>query len=315
MKLQTIIPLKQVENQIHIDSQLLLVGSCFVENIGRKLIDFKFKSVVNPFGILFHPEVIARTFEYAVNNKKFTASDVLQVGETYVSFDAHSQLNEAHQNGILENLNSALETLISSCVASSHIIITLGTAWGYDYKLENKIVANCHKIPQREFDKKLASPGQIENALIRIINSIYKLNTDAHIIFTVSPVRHIKDGFIENQRSKAHLITAIHNILDSHANVGYFPSYELMMDELRDYRFYDRDLIHPNDLAVDYIWERFSTSYFSSETQAVLKRIEEIQRGLSHRAFNPESKNHQDFLKNLQNKIDNLQDSFPHIRF
>jgi len=315
LKLQTIIPLKQFENQIHIDSQLLLVGSCFVENIGRKLIDFKFKSVVNPFGILFHPEVIARTFEYAANTKKFTASDVLKVDEAYVSFDAHSQLNDTHQNGILENLNSALETLISSCGASSHIIITLGTAWGYDYKLEHKIVANCHKIPQREFDKKLASPAQIENALIRIINSIYKLNTDVHIIFTVSPVRHIKDGFIENQRSKAHLITAIHNILDSHTDVGYFPSYELMMDELRDYRFYDRDLIHPNDLAVDYIWERFSSSYFSSETQAVLKRIDEVQRGLSHRAFNPESKNHQDFLKNLQNKIHNLQDSFPHIQF
>ncbi|MFI8377218.1 GSCFA domain-containing protein [Leeuwenhoekiella sp. NPDC079379] len=315
MKLQTIIPLKQSERHINYDSELLLVGSCFVEHIGAKLSDFKFKSLTNPFGILFHPEAIARLFERAVLQKQFTVADATLVDDYYVSLDAHSNLNATTDNAVILNLNKALEDFQNKLKKASHIIVTLGTAWGYRCILQNKIVANCHKIPQKNFTKELASVVEVEDALKRILKSVSAINPEASVIFTVSPVRHLKDGFVENQRSKAHLLTAIHSIVDSNETVEYFPSYEIMMDELRDYRFYNRDLIHPNELAIDFIWERFRMAYFTENTHILFNKIGEIQRGLAHRAFNPESKKHQKFLDKLSDKITRLQQELPHIKF
>ncbi|MGO4912681.1 GSCFA domain-containing protein [Leeuwenhoekiella sp. W20_SRS_FM14] len=315
MKLQTTIPLKQSDRPIDYDSDLLLVGSCFVEHIGAKLTDFKFKSLTNPFGILFHPEAIARLFERAVSQEQFTVLDVELVEDYYVSLDAHSNLNASTDSTVVLNLNTALEDFQHKIKKASHVIITLGTAWGYRHISHNKIVANCHKIPQNKFTKELASVVEVEHALNRIVKAVEAINPEASVIFTISPVRHLKDGFVENQRSKAHLITAVHAVITSNSKVQYFPSYEIMMDELRDYRFYDRDLIHPNELAVDYIWERFSFVYFASETQKKMLQVEEIQRGLRHRPFNPSSAQHKKFLRKLDDKITALKIQIPHIQF
>ncbi|MEH6659650.1 GSCFA domain-containing protein [Leeuwenhoekiella marinoflava] len=315
MKLQTTIPLKTSKNQFDYDSEILLVGSCFVENIAAKLEYYKFKNQVNPFGILFHPEAIARFFEYVVSGKIFTEVELLEVQERFVCLDAHSDLSGASVSETLKLLNAAIVQARIQLEAASHVIITLGTAWGYRHKTQDKIVANCHKIPQREFDKELATVSDIEDALRRTLNSIQNLNSKLNVLFTISPVRHIKDGFIENQRSKAHLLTAVHSVIDKTEQTEYFPSYEIVMDELRDYRFYKRDLIHPNELAVAYIWECFISVYVSEETHKTMQQVEEIQRGLAHKPFNANSEQHQKFLKKLEVKKSTLQAQYPQIRF
>ena len=315
MKLQTTIPLKPSGNPIDYHSRLFLVGSCFVENIGAKLAYYKFLTTINPFGILFHPEAIARFLEYAVSGKQLFEADLEETQGRFVSFDAHSALSASSAAETTQLLNEALVETKCQLAEASHIVITLGTAWGYRHLEQDKIVANCHKIPQKAFKKELTSVDAIAVTTRRILSAIAKVNSEAQVIFTVSPVRHTKDGFVENQRSKAHLLAGMHQVLDNLEHTEYFPSYELMMDELRDYRFYDRDLIHPNALAVDYIWERFSSVYFSEETQKTMQKVQEVQQGLAHKAFNPESEAHQKFLKNLEAKKRALQADFPHFQF
>jgi len=315
LKLQTTIPLKPSGNPIDYHSRLFLVGSCFVENIGAKLEYYKFRTAINPFGILFHSEAIARFLEYAVSGKQLSEADLEELQGRFVSFDAHSALSASSAEETIKLLNEALVETKRQLTQASHIVITLGTAWGYRHLEQDKIVANCHKIPQKAFQKELTSVDAIAATTERILSAITKVNSEAHVIFTVSPVRHSKDGFVENQRSKAHLLAGMHQVLDESQHTVYFPSYELMMDELRDYRFYDRDLIHPNALAVDYIWERFSSVYFSEATQKTMQKVQEIQRGLAHKPFNPDSEAHQRFLRNLEAKKRALQVDFPHIQF
>ena len=198
---------------------------------------------------------------------------------------------------------------------ASHVIITYGTSWVYRNKQTNNIVANCHKVPQTEFDKEILSPQVIEQSIKNTVDLIQKVNPNCHFIFTISPVRHIKDGFIENNISKSHLIAAIHSSNFQLPASSYFPSYEIMMDELRDYRFYAEDMLHPSQMAIDYIWERFSENYISTTCFPIMQEIETIQKGLAHRPFNPDSASHQEFSKNLIKKMNTLASKFPQIQF
>ena len=202
-----------------------------------------------------------------------------------------------------------------SLINSTHIIITLGTSWVYRLKESGLAVANCHKVPKHKFRKELLSIAEIIESLAVIISLIKEINPTTNFIFTVSPVRHIKDGFIENQQSKAHLISALHQIIKFHENSFYFPSYEIMMDELRDYRFYKEDMIHPNNIAVNYIWEKLSKKWFSDETLQTTEQIQKIQKNLDHKPFNSESLLHEKFIKSTEQKIKKLQEKLPHIFF
>ncbi|MDX1427938.1 MAG: GSCFA domain-containing protein, partial [Salegentibacter mishustinae] len=220
------------------------------------------------------------------------------------------------------NLNSALQKAREFLQQSSHLVITLGTAWSYYHLESEQSVANCHKVPQKSFRKELQSTEEIERALNEIVEVVHQINPDAAVIFTVSPVRHIKDGFVENQRSKAHLITAVHNILENRQSISplgvrglYFPSYELMMDELRDYRFYGEDMLHPSQTAINYIWKRFKEAWFSEASLLVLNEVENIQKGLAHRPFNPDSEAHLRFLEKLKSQISSLKWQYPHLEF
>ncbi|GAG96622.1 unnamed protein product, partial [marine sediment metagenome] len=189
-------------------------------------------------------------------------------------------------------------------------IITLGTAWVYRFIETNELVGNCHKVPQKKFLKELLSIDEIVVSLENIISLIKDFNPKTTILFTVSPVRHLKDGFIENSQSKAHLLAAIHQVIEnttSGARIHYFPSYEIMLDDLRDYRFYKRDMIHPNLTAIDYIWEKFQQAWLDDKTTSIMKEVDTIQKGLAHIPFNPKSEQHQQFLKNLQHKIQVLK--------
>jgi len=315
MKLQTKIPLKRkTQNLIDYQSKILLLGSCFSENIGDKLSYFKFQSTQNPFGILFHPKAIENLITNTSNKKVYSSDDLIYQNEIWHSFDAHSSLSSASENELLNKLNVAISLTNKKIKEASHIIITLGTSWVYRYIETDTIVANCHKIPQKKFLKELLSVSEISESLARSISLIKSINSDAAVIFTISPVRHLKNGFIENTQSKSHLIAAIHTLVNKQ-DVSYFPSYEIMMDELRDYRFYAEDMIHPNKTAINYIWRKFIDTWFSEETKSIMKEIDEIQKGLLHRPFYEDSKLHQQFLLKLEQKKSSLQERLPFINF
>ncbi|WP_242130547.1 GSCFA domain-containing protein [Aestuariivivens marinum] len=321
MNLQTnIILRKQPNNLIDYNSNLLLLGSCFVEHIGEKLSYFKFKTLQNPFGILFHSKAIETLVAKAVAKSQYTEKDIFYHNERWHCFDAHSRLSHTSKDVLLRDLNNNISVTTKQLRSTSHIILTLGTAWVYRFLETSAIVANCHKIPQKQFKKELLSIETITSSLHYLTDLIKAINPNVVFIFTVSPVRHIKDGFIENTQGKAHLIAAIHQLLNQqsktvNSNLHYFPSYEIMMDELRDYRFYAEDMIHPNTIAVNYIWEKFQSVWLASETSKTMEQVDAVQKGLHHKPFSPNSEAHLQFLKNIEKRMESLQEQFPHISF
>ena len=316
MKLQTNISIiEQTDNLLDYHSKILLLGSCFSENIGNKLSYFKFQSKQNPFGILFHPKAIENLISRALKEELYTEKELTFNNERWHCLDAHSSISAADKNVLLKNLNAALIHTKKQLKEATHIFITLGTSWVYRYLETNAIVANCHKIPQKEFSKDLLSVAEVSKTLEQSIALLKSINKTVSVTFTVSPVRHLKDGFIENTRSKAHLIAAIHTVINSENNTYYFPSYEIVMDELREYRFYKEDMLHPNTTAINYIWEKFVSSWFSREAQDTMQEVETIQRGISHRPFNEKSEQHQQFLRKLDLKKENLLLRFPFLKF
>lgn len=321
MNLQTKIPLqKQSSNLIDYHSNVLLLGSCFVENIGNKLTYFKFQNLQNPFGILFQPKAIETLVNNALNDYLYTEEALFFHNEQWHCFDAHSKLSATSKEALLNSLNEGLQVTNQQIRNATHIIITLGTAWVYRQLQTNTLVANCHKVPQKEFKKELLSVDDIIQSLQKIISSIQTVNANASIIFTVSPVRHIKDGFVENTVSKSHLISAIHQLLNLKSNIKthqlfYFPSYEIMMDELRDYRFYAEDMLHPNQIAINYIWETFKDVWVSNEALKTMEEVATVQKGLQHKPFNPNSEAHQKFLQKIASQQQSLQAKYQHMVF
>ncbi|WP_348823471.1 GSCFA domain-containing protein [Flavobacterium aestuarii] len=316
MNFTTKIPIPKNPNPIDYNSKIVSLGSCFAENMGNKFQYFKFQSKTNPFGIIFNPVSIERIIDRAVNDEVFTEEDVFFHNERWHCFEVHSDLSHSNKAELIANLNQILVETKKQLQEASHIIITYGTSWVYRSIEKNSIVANCHKVPQKQFSKELLSAETIEKSIQNTIDLIKKLNPNCSFIFTISPVRHLKDGFVENQVSKAHLITAVYQTTNNkQQTINYFPSYEIMMDELRDYRFYAEDMLHPNQTAIDYIWERFSESCINENSFQTMKDVLEIQKGLSHRSFNPESEQHLKFLANLNQKINFVKEKFPHIKF
>jgi hypothetical protein len=315
MDFRTIIPIKQSANPIDYSSQLLLLGSCFAENMGEKFEYFKFQAGVNPFGIIFNPISIEKLIDRVVNQKPFTEQDVFLQNDLWHCFEVHSELSNPNKEALLIHLNELLNQTHFQISKLTHFQITYGTSWVYRHKLSNEIVANCHKVPQREFEKELLSVEQMQSSIQNTIALVQKINPTCHFIFTISPVRHTKDGFIENQQSKAHLITALHVSSSQLATSSYFPSYEIMMDELRDYRFYTEDMLHPNQTAIDYIWMCFFENYIDEKEFKTMQEVCNIQKALHHKPFNPESESHQKFLKNLNLKILKIKQSLPHLEF
>ncbi|MEP1487004.1 MAG: GSCFA domain-containing protein [Algibacter sp.] len=321
MKLQTIIPLeKQSINLIDYNSNILLLGSCFVENIGKKFDYFKIQNTQNPLGVLFHTKAIETLIAKAIEGEEYSEADLFFHNEQWHCFDAHSKLSNTSKDDLLKALNLILEETEKLIKKASHIIITLGTSWVYRYNETGCIVANCHKVPQKQFKKELLSVEDISKSLKNILSLIKSVNNEASVIFTASPIRHIKDGFVENMQSKSHLISAIHQFLNQKSSIVnhnsfYFPSYEIMMDELRDYRFYKEDMIHPNATAINYIWERFKSVWIDDNAFKIMETVETIQKGLQHKPFNPKSEAHLKFLQNLNTKIKILESQFSRVLF
>ena len=322
MQFRTIIPIEKSENQIDYNSNILLMGSCFAENIGAKFDYFKFNHIVNPFGIIFNPLSIEKLVDRIVQRKKFTETDIFFKNDLWHSYEVHSELSNPDKEVFLNKLNTLLEETRIRLSELTHFQITYGTSWIYRNIESDEIVANCHKVPQKQFTKELLSIETIQNSIQNTIELVQKINANCHFIITVSPVRHIKDGFVENTISKAHLISAIHNpkletrnSKPTTQNSHYFPSFEIMMDELRDYRFYSDDMLHPTQTAINFIWERFSQSFIKESALATMQEVDSIQKSLLHRPFNSTSESHQKFLSQLNVRIVDLKRKVPNIIF
>lgn len=316
MQFRTVVPIKKSEIPIGYDSKILSFGSCFAENIGEKFDYFKFQHTANPFGIIFNPVSIESLFRRVLRQEPFTEKDIFFHNDLWHCFEVHSHLSSPHKQDFLNELNQMSQAVCEQLLSASHITVTLGTAWVYRNYQSEAIVANCHKVPQKEFAKELLSVESIKVSLQRLTALVLEVNKKVQFLFTVSPVRHVKDGFTENQLSKSHLFTALHQLLEAPGlNAAYFPSYEIMMDELRDYRFYATDMLHPNQLAIDYIWERFSQCWICEDAHLLMKEIDGVQKALSHRPFNPDTVAHQKFVSSLNNKIAEIQKDHPFITF
>ncbi|MBS7232451.1 GSCFA domain-containing protein [Flavobacterium psychroterrae] len=318
MQFRTQIPISKTNNQIDYNSKIISIGSCFAENMADKFDYFKFQNQTNPFGIIFNPVSIEKIISRVIKQEFYTEKDVFFYNERWHSYEVHSDLSNSDRQELLETLNKAILETGKQLKEATHIIITYGTSWIYRNIESDEIVANCHKVPQKQFIKQLLSVNEIEQSIHNKIDLIGILNPHINFIFTVSPVRHVKDGFAENQLSKSHLFASLHSNLKSKINnlkLEYFPSYEIMMDELRDYRFYTEDMLHPNQVAIDYIWHKFSENYISENSIKTMEEISDIQKSLRHRSFNPESEQHKKFLSKLQQKINAIQEKWNHIKF
>lgn len=324
MQFTTKIPVQKSAFPIDYDSKVMLLGSCFAENMGNKFAYFKFQATTNPFGIIFNPVSLKKIIERSIQKNYFTENDIFFHNELWHCFEVHSELSNPDKDAFLESLNDLINSTNKLLNESTHIIITLGTSWVYRNIETNEIVANCHKVPQKQFAKDLLPIETIVQSLESILFHVSILNPNCKFIFTVSPVRHVKDGFTENTLSKAHLIAAIHSVLNQKFSTSlelttqnniYFPAYEIMMDELRDYRFYAEDMLHPNQTAIDYIWIQFFENYVSESVFGLMNEICSIQKGLQHRPFNPNTENHQKFLNQLDLKIKAIKNQYPFIKF
>jgi hypothetical protein len=312
---RTEVPVSKSDNAIDFNSKILSLGSCFAENISEKLTFYKFQNAVNPFGIIFNPISIERIVERIVKKEFFTTQDIFYHNESWHCFEGHSQLNHSNKEAFLRNLNQILESSAQEINELSHCIITFGTSWVYRNLKINQIVANCHKIPQNQFVKQILTVEEISKSIENTIRLLQAINKDIKFIFTISPVRHIKDGFVENNVSKSLLITAVYRICEQQTDATYFPSYEIMMDELRDYRFYADDMLHPNRVAVNYIWGKFKDNFINDNLTQYLDEIENIQKSLHHKPFDENSAQHKDFLARLYAKIEKITETLPHIKF
>ena len=316
MEFRTVITVQPGEPKIDYSSKIFLLGSCFVENIGDKLDYFQLQNLRNPFGILYHPSALEEFIEKVASSFRYTENDVFLFNERWHSFEAHSSLSDPNPETLLDNLNRNIKLSFDYLREATHVVITLGTSWGYRNKEEGKMVANCHKIPNKHFSKELLRLEDIEKCLRSIIKNLRKLNPEVQVIFTVSPVRHLKDGIVENQRSKANLLAAVHNVIENDPDwIDYFPAYEIVLDDLRDYRFFKEDMLHPNSTAIDYVWKLFTGAWFSGQSFKTMEQVEAVRKGLSHKPFNPASEAHQKFLGNLTNKIHKLKKAHTHINF
>ncbi|UCE69568.1 MAG: GSCFA domain-containing protein [Flavobacteriaceae bacterium] len=314
MKWRTEVSIRSGSSLIGYDNPVLLLGSCFATNLSEKLSYYQFPCLSNPFGVLFHPLPMENLVGRALNDRQFTAEDLLEVQGRWVCLETHSTLSGESPEEALRLLNRALKELKQALEHSTHTVLTLGTSFGFRHLHTGQLVANCHKLPGGDFERELSSPEVLKRSLSRILSLLQSRRSDMICLLTVSPVRHIRDGLVENQRSKAHLITAVQDLVQN-GTAEYFPSYEIFMDELRDYRYYDRDLIHPSEVAVDYVWERFEQAWISPEARPVMKEVASVRKSLAHRPLHGITSEYQKFQETVQAQIQKLQDRFPHMDF
>ena len=297
--------------KVSYQDSIFMAGSCFAEHMEKKLNRYKYRVLSNPFGILYNPSSISNSFQRIAKKQYYNPDELVLHDGLYHSMAHHGSFSDADPEKILIGINQYIDNAHAHLKGSQFVFISLGTSKVYKYKETGRIAGNNHKIPAIHFDPHTLSVEECEKEIANIHQAVRSLSPDAHIIWTVSPVRHLSDGLVENQRSKATLIVAIAKYMDARENMNYFPAYEIMMDQLRDYRFYARDLIHPSELAIDIIWELFAESYFDPEDLTHHLAIEKIAKAREHRFLHDNRSAIKSFAEAQLRNIDHLAALYP----
>ncbi|MDE3236086.1 MAG: GSCFA domain-containing protein [Bacteroidota bacterium] len=321
MKFRFELDVKKIATPIQHQHQLMLIGSCFTENIGEKLRKHKFSILENPNGILFNPVSVAEALINVIDNKQYTTADLFCYNETWHSWQHHSRFSGITPEDAIQKINSSTTDAHHFLKKANFLLITLGSAWVYTLTdkainaTKGTVAANNHKAPADWFERRLMDSSQVVAVLGKMLDRLGAFNPAIQVIFTISPVRHLREGLIDNNRSKAALITAVHYVVEKLSKLYYFPAYELVIDDLRDYRFYAEDLAHPNYAATQYVWEKFTGACMNEETNALMKQIAEINLAYQHTPFNPATQQHQKFLQTYFEKTRQLQLEHPYLSF
>lgn len=321
MKFRSEFEIQKIEQSISHQHKLMLVGSCFTENIGEKLSKHKFSVYENPNGILFNPVSVSEAIINVIENKIYTKDDLFNYNEAWHSWQHHSRFSSLSADDALDKINSTTNEAHQFLKQADYILITLGSAW--IYTLTDKainaqvgtVAANNHKAPSDWFEKKLLRVHQTILVLATMLDRLGAFNPNIKIIFTISPVRHLREGAINNNRSKAVLIQAVYDLCERLKQLYYFPAYELVIDDLRDYRFFAEDLVHPNYYATQYVWEKFVDACMNDDTKKLMQEIADINTAFNHKPFNPTSNQHQKFLETYYTKVKLLQEQNTNIDF
>ncbi|MDR1562605.1 MAG: GSCFA domain-containing protein [Dysgonamonadaceae bacterium] len=286
MKFRTEIKINPAGFQINHKDKIQIIGSCFAENIAKKLNDTGFITDVNPFGIIYNPSTIAKSITEIIEEKQYTNDEIFLYEGIYHSASHHSRFSDTNRDATLNKINSKLNESSDFIRQATVILITFGTAYVYRFQKTGEIVANCHKMPEKMFIRTRLNVKEIVENWTVVIKKLQEINENLKIIFSISPVRHFRDGFHENQLSKSIMLLAVNEIINNFPNCNYFPSYEILMDDLRDYRFYDDSLVHPSTKAIEYIWEKFAETFFNKETINKAEEFINKQKALKHIPLN-----------------------------
>lgn len=305
--------IKPIDQPITYKGSVLLIGSCFTEHISDRLAQHRLPVCSNPHGILFNPLSVADSLERYVSGHCYTENDLFLLHELWHSWEHHSRFSDIDKNAALQKMNGALAEAHEVVKNATHVIITLGSSFQYYLKESNQPVANNHRAPGQWFEKRLLETDLIYERLKRSMERIIAINTGVQFIFTISPVRHIRDGVVANNRSKARLLEAVHRICDAYENAYYFPAYELVIDILRDYRFYDIDFVHPNYMATQYVWEQFVAACIDEPSRQIMSRVAAITTALKHRPRFPNTQAHTQFLKEQAERTKQLLQEYPYL--
>ena len=310
---QTNVEIPKSELKLSHTDQMLTLGSCFAENIGRKMQRVYFDVEVNPFGVLYNPVSILQSIDLMLDKKVFAEEDLFKYRELWNSFSHSSLFSATTPEQCLSNMNASLSSATAVLKPGSVLLITFGTAWVFEEKKSGRVVSNCHKLPAAEFTRRRLTVNEIVTDYSALITRLSDKYPDLKLIFSVSPIRHWKDGAHENNLSKSTLLLAIDALQRQFGNVHYFPAYEIQMDELRDYRFYASDMLHPSEVAVDYIWQRFGETYFDRATQSLNNELEQLVGDLSHRPLHPESDEFRKFQLNIEKRKAGIVANYPFL--
>ncbi len=317
-RFRTVIELDRSNHTITHGSRLLLAGSCFADNIGKRLADRKFRIDINPFGVLYNPLSLSTMLMRVIDGRPFTpeSPEIFEHNGKWHSILHHSDFSRGSKEELLETINGTLQNSHETANSCDTVILTFGTAYTYMLNSNGTVAGNCHKLPAREFTRRLLDIDEIADSMSAVIERYREANPDIRFIFTVSPIRHLRDGAHDNQKSKATLLLAIDKLTALYpGNTSYFPAYEILLDELRDYRFYADDMVHPSPVAIDYIWECFGRCYFNGGTHKLNEEVEDIIRATAHRPFDAASDGYKSFLRNLLEKIEAIEEKYPYLDF
>jgi len=314
-RFRTVVDIPKSENQINYHSKTLMLGSCFVENIGSLMKQNKFNTTVNPFGVIYNPISVANSLKILIENKTFGENDLNYANGLYFSYYHHGSFSDESAEECLIDINAQMQSASLDLAGADILFITFGTSWVYELIDSGKVVSNCHKQPASIFNRYRLEVDEIVKLYKELILSLSLFNPHLKIVFTLSPIRHWKDGAHGNQLSKSALLLAIDQLVQLFDQVSYFPSYEIVMDELRDYRFYHEDMIHMNSASVNYIWSRFEDTFMNRETLEQMKKIKKLILASNHRPFNPGSESHQRFVSTTLSRMEELEGQLSNLSF